>query len=501
MQGGNVRALACVLLAACGRVGFDPTTSSSVDASESGAALSYSSDDVNAVLDITSVSLVPTSTGTHTYSVAPALPSGLALDPDTGVISGIPTAVADAVNFTVSARTPSGALATASFVLTVLPGWVVDTTAEGMDDDAGVDARCFSTVAGGCSLRAALKSANQRPAKQLILLDAATYRMSSSLDPVGTDLVIAGRGVALTHVQPATAHPGFGFLRLLASHDLGLKQVSVDDYGSIDGAALNIGAGTAQIDACAFSRNVSNGSGGVLFAHDGAQVTIRRSTFTANVSYGGCCSGWGGVIDGEGAGTTIVVEQSTATRNESAWGSFAHITTGTTLRLENSTLYDNLSTIAGTLATPGGTYTLVNDTIVNNRNTNSTPESAGLYLYSAPCHYTVANTIVAFNTDVNGAPYDCDRRDLSTSLTSNGGNVFGDDAHNCAAYFIATGDRLMTDPQLVPGGPGPHGGATETILPTSTSTVLGAGRSCPAIDQRGVPRDLAICDVGAVELP
>ena len=71
-------------------------------------------------------------------------------------------------------------------------------------------------------------------------------------------------------------------------------------------------------------------------------------------------------IDGEGPATAIVVTRSYATKNTTAWGSFSHITTGTTLRLENSTLYNNTSTTAGTLATPGGIYTLVNDTIVGN---------------------------------------------------------------------------------------------------------------------------------------
>jgi hypothetical protein len=124
-----------------------------------------------------------------------------------------------------------------------------------------------------------------------------------------------------------------------------------------------------------------------------------------------------------------------------------------------------------------------------------------LYLFSEPAHYTVQNSIIAFNHDSSGAENNCNRRIATLSLTSNGGNVISDAAGNCAAYFTAAGDHLMTDPVLAAGAPAAHGGATETILPSSSSPVLGEGTGCPLVDQRGQPRDPAACDLGAVELP
>jgi hypothetical protein len=442
----SVRWLACLLVCGCGRVGFDGVA---IDAPPGGASpLSYPTDDVNAVLGVTSLSLVPTYSGTAVFSIVPALPQGLDLDSQSGAITGVPSEVADGITYRVTAAA-GGHDDSASFALTVLPGFVADAIADGSDDDAGVDGVCHSSAGGGCTLRAALQTVNRRTAKQLILLDAAVYTVTAGLDTVTADLVIAGQGSGATRVQPSVVHPGYGLVQMIANHQLTLKKAAFANFGMHDGGVVSATAGTTVVDACSFTNNIASSSGGVFFFSSGAVAAIRRSTFTQNTANPG--NGWGGVIDGEGAGTTIVVEQCTAVENEAVWGAFSHITTGTTLRLENSTLYGNKSTTAGTLATPGGIYTLVNDTIVGNTNTNPTSDSAGLYLYNAPCHYTVANTIVAFNTDVNRNPHNCNRRDLTTSLTSNGGNVFSSDAENCGMYFTAPGDRLMTDPQLVAG--------------------------------------------------
>ena len=107
--------------------------------------------------------------------------------------------------------------------------------------------------------------------------------------------------------------------------------------------------------------------GGALFINGGAHATLAHCTFTANASLGGNGGGRGGVIDGEGTwhhdrGAPEVDRE----RHDRAGLVLAHHH-GTTLLLESSTLYANTSTTAGTLATPGGIYTLVNDTIVGKR--------------------------------------------------------------------------------------------------------------------------------------
>jgi hypothetical protein len=327
--------------------------------------------------------------------------------------------------------------------------------------------------------------------------------LTSAAPPITNDVMVAGKGASVTTIRASSVNPPFPALTLATAATLRLRDLHVRDFGGNNGGALAVSGGTLDVDRCAFTNNRSPGSGGVLHITSGARATFARSMFTGNASLGGSGGGWGGVINGEGPNTAIIVKESAATQNTTEWGAFSHITTGTTLRLESSTLYGNTSTTAGTLATPGGIYTLVNVTIVNNRNTNGTPETAGIYLYSAPCSYTVTNSLIANNLDVNNAEYDCHRRDLATTITSGGGNLIGDAGDNCATYFNAASDRRMVGALLDPAGAGDHGGPTPTVLlqPGSPAIDGAVDASCPARDQRGVARPRgAHCDIGAIEL-
>jgi len=54
------------------------------------------------------------------------------------------------------------------------------------------------------------------------------------------------------------------------------------------------------------------------------------------------------------------------------------------------------------------------------------------------------------------------------------------------------------DPQL--GALGDNGGVTATRAPAAGSPAVAGGTDCPAVDQRGEPRDGATCTIGAVEV-
>ena len=71
--------------------------------------LSYSPNPATYGVNVAIAGNTPTLTGTATrYSVAPALPSGLALDTLTGVISGTPTAAKGGANYTITASNIAG---------------------------------------------------------------------------------------------------------------------------------------------------------------------------------------------------------------------------------------------------------------------------------------------------------------------------------------------------------------------------------------------------------
>lgn len=92
-------------------------------------------------------------TSPYTHAVAPALPAGLALASATGVLSGTPTAVAAAANYTVTVTDVNGAQATNSFNLTVNAALTstVAVATKGLTLNSAVVAFTPVTKAGGTS--------------------------------------------------------------------------------------------------------------------------------------------------------------------------------------------------------------------------------------------------------------------------------------------------------------------------------------------------------------
>jgi hypothetical protein len=89
--------------------------------------LSYSSSSINATAGTAIASLNPTVTGSGiTYSIDPALPSGLLLNPTTGVISGTPSVTAVSAIYTVTATNVGGSITTD---LTIVVGHAVGPVA------------------------------------------------------------------------------------------------------------------------------------------------------------------------------------------------------------------------------------------------------------------------------------------------------------------------------------------------------------------------------------
>ena len=80
-----------------------------------------------------------------------------------------------------------------------------------------------------------------------------------------------------------------------------------------------------------------------------------------------------------------------------------------------------------------------------------------------------------------------------STIVSQGNNV--SDGGDCP--LNAAGDLAGANPMLSPFGD--HGGPTQTFDLLPGSPAIDRGRACPAVDQRDVPRDTAVCDSGAVE--
>jgi len=87
------------------------------------SGLSYTPSSVSGVVGTAISSMSPTVTGTvDSYSIDPALPAGLSINPATGVISGTPAAVAAAGSYTITASN-AGGTTTASVTISVISAY------------------------------------------------------------------------------------------------------------------------------------------------------------------------------------------------------------------------------------------------------------------------------------------------------------------------------------------------------------------------------------------
>lgn len=506
-----------LVLCGCGRFDFDEKVEET-QPEKKAPTLAYP-ERINAVRGVTKVQIEPVFQGDDvTFTVSPSLPAGLSLDALTGAISGTPETLEDRVPRTVTASNPVGR-AEATILFSSLKGNEVDRfDIDEKDADDGVDALCSVALDpdAGCTFRAAYLTAihhleeNEPPGQaeqpRMVILPAGTYTLTPDL---GTflgpkrNVVISGAGPGKTII---TSIGNFELIKLDAGPSLRLENLTVRGFKGPDGAAVLATRGELEIFNVAFENNEALANAGGVICADSlpdreVSVEIISSTFTDNRAMSG--SGFGGVINAAGPGTTITVKRSTASGNQAHWGSFAHIHDNAKLHLENSTLYGNTATTAGVLASPGGAYTILNSTIVNN--TSLTDNSGGLFSFASGVTYTLRNTVVAGNLDRSRGQNNCSRQPSSDGpFKSLGGNVFGDDAKGCggAGTFNAAGDLLgALDLKLDAAGLAANGGPTRTVAIQPGSAAQDRGQACPAEDQRGVPRAAGKCDAGAFELP
>lgn len=470
----------------------DDTTPTSI------SFFSYTFDEIILQKDVAMTDYSPTNDGSDlTFSISPTLPTGLSLNSSNGTISGTPTTeVVDTV-YTITAANSVNSK-NFDLKLSVLLGLTVDTTNDGNDVN-GTDSTCFSSTASGCSLRAAVQTANFDTNIKAIFLDSQTYSLASALTASTDDLAIVGKGSANTIIQPSSTHPGHRFTSFSASgKTLRLAQLMIRNFGTANGAVISQSSGTVLETFNSFVNN--RASDGGVFALYGGSLNSKSSHFEQNVG-----THWGGVLHIEGSGTTATFERTFATTGSSSWGGFSHAYSGAIVTIKNSTLYNNSSTSNGVTACNSGNYFIRNSTIVGNTNTGS--GAPGIYFYNSGCSYTLSNNIIANNTDSSSTVKDCYRNNTSATLTSEGGNILSSNGDNCASLFNGTNDRLSTDPLLI-SSPALNSGLTLSFLVDAASPAIDTGINsvCTDKDQRGKTRPIdynnsgSTCDVGSIEM-
>src|SRR5918999_6430161 len=196
----------------------------------------------------------------------------------------------------------------------------VNSTTDARDAQVG-DGVC-RTVAGACTLRAAIQEANALPGADEIQLPAGTYSLgiapqnqndaaSGDLDITGS-LAIRGAGAGSTHVN------GSGLDRVfevavaggtVAFSGLTIRDGDADEYG---GAIFNSSTATVTVANSTLTRSVAGKTGGAVDNYVGGEVHIRDSNLSDNFARES-----GSAINNNRDGT-VTVTNSTVSSNSAA---------------------------------------------------------------------------------------------------------------------------------------------------------------------------------------
>jgi phosphotransferase system IIA component len=465
----------------------------------------------------------PTNTGgpPDSYSVSPALPSGLSLDPTTGVISGTPTAVAGAADYVVTATnvtasstftinitvnqavlTVSGLTAnnkiydqnttvtgfTGGTLNGVVPGDAVTLVPSGtfatQNVGTGIAVTSTSTLsgaqAGNYILTQPTGLSADITAKALTITGAAgvnkIYDQTTAATITGTlSGIISGDGVTLNGTGTfATQNVGTG-IAITSTSTLGGPQAGNYTLTQPTGLTANITAKTLTITGAAANNKV----------YDGTTAATISGTLSGVISGDAVTLSGTGTFASANVGTNIAVT-STSTLSGAQAGDYtltqptgltANITSGTltiTGMTANNKVYDGTTTASftgGTLNgvasgdvvtfTPSGTFATANvgTGIVVTSTTTLGGANAGNYTLTQPTGLTA--NITAKTLTVTGATASNKVYDATTTATITGGTLVG---------VLAADVGNVT---LVPSGTFATKNVGTGIAVTSTSTLSG----------------------------
>ena len=248
----------------------------------------------------------------------------------------------------------------------------------------------------------------------------------------------------------------------------------VSNTASINGGGVDTTV-ALTVTTSTFVSNTAGYRGGGVNNYLG-RLTVSASSFISNTAgaYGG------GLSNDAGASA---VSSSTFWDNYSSTG--GAIESSGALTLTNSTLSANRVAMngGGLEWVTGSVMTLLNDTIVSN-----TAGQHGGNLFVGGAHNSsilLKNTLLAF-----GSPNNCD-----STVATQGYNL--ESANSCG---LSSGTDLRNANPLL-GPLQDNGGPTWThaLEPGSPAIDKGTSNGCPATDQRGTPRPVGGCDIGAYE--
>jgi hypothetical protein len=238
-------------------------------------------------------------------------------------------------------------------------------------------------------------------------------------------------------------------------------------FGGGSGSTNGNGDGSGSANASGGGGGA--GMGGAVFSLFG-RVTVADSTLAGNSALGG--PGDGVVPDDGSAGDGL--------------GGAVFNLDGS-LTVTGSTIAGNVAS-GGLTSAGGGLFSIAfGDTIKDGAATSASVRIAGSIIFANPGMHEEADDLALRR--VNGR-----HTNISVSALQSP-SIIG--STSTARGAVASGSPITSNPLLGPlqsSGPSPA-----TMEPAAGSSALHAGRHCDAHDERGAPRPVTGCDLGAVE--
>jgi hypothetical protein len=441
-----------------------------------------------------------------------------------------------------------GALMTVGAILAAgLPGisraditYTVNSTLDQLDDDV-LDGICH-TAANTCTLRAAVMQANRVSAPAVtISLPAGTFTLTRPvtgsndeqngdldfLTPVIGNAVISvvGAGMSTTIID---ANQIDRVIQVYRDRTVRFYSLAIrNGLTNVLGGGINLDQNAAVfMTECAIEGNRAQGGGGA-FSGTGALMDLYRSTVSGNLAEGN-----GGGLDMGGA---LVLRQSSVERNTGGYGG-GILALGDVSIISSAIINNEAEFLGGGMRVGLGAFLMINTTVAGNV---SKIDGGGLYMEFTDTIQNIYNSTIAFN----GADEDQD-------LIGKGGGIFVNQGAPSVRFniynTIVAGNYVSNSPQpddcwgivktharnlfgstngctidQISGSwdflnslnfLGPlqnNGGPTQTIALLAGSNAINAGTpgagcldntsTTIATDQRGFPRNVGICDLGAYE--
>src|ERR687895_194363 len=410
--------------------------------------------------------------------------------------------------------------------------FTVNSTADARDASAG-DGVC-RTVAGACTLRAAIQEANARPGADEIQLPGGTYTLgiagqnqndatSGDLD-ITDSVTITGSGAGTTIVDGNALDRVFEVAvagGTVALSGLTITDGDADEYG---GALLNSSTATVTVDSSAVTRSVAGKTGGGIDNHVGGEVHIRDSTLSDNFARES-----GSAISNDGAGA-VVVETTTFSKNRAHANGGAIFNGSGQVSLSDSTFTDNAATHGGAVyssADKGGLLSIRDSTFALNSaagdggavvgtgsgslevldstfSENSADDWGGAVVNQNQGSATIQNVSFSENAGLNGGGFANEGNGLvtveSSTFTKNAARVTalldsgeGGGMHsNSGGEVVVSGGTFTDNTARSGGGLSNEGGGSVAITGTRFATNTAREQGGGILIQSGAVRMLNI---------